>query len=473
MKQLSLFVLSSLALCVTNASAQTGADSCTTPDVIVGTGVFTFDNTAATIGADGQAEALCNQLGSTTVTSDVWFTWTAPTSGVVVVETCGITGIDTKIALYAGTTCPLAGSALACNDDNCAVGFQSNLTASVVAGNSYVIQLGLYPGQFPVATPGVGQFSVNIQIPPVNDSCATATALPGPGTYAVSNALATTGPEGQSEALCTFFGFTAVVNDIWFTYTPSSNGTVTVTTCGVPTGSLNPDSKIAVYTGAVCPTAGSSIACNDDACASASSFESTVSFPGVCGTTYLIQFGLYGGSGNAAFYAGDLSITEAGGTACATPATSFCDGSAAGTTCVACGNNGAVGSGCANSSFSAGGLLTNAGNASIGTDTLSLTASSITGPGLFFQASGLAGSPIAFGDGMLCAASGILRMGVVFPAAGSATYPGGLTPSPIHIAGSTSVGDTRHYQCWYRDAVAFCSVSTFNLTQGLTLTWIP
>jgi hypothetical protein len=73
----------------------------------------------------------------------------------------------------------------------------------------------------------------------------------------------------------------------------------------------------------------------------------------------------------------------------------------------------------------------------------------------------------------LCAGGNILRLGVVFPAIGSATYPGGSTPNPIHIGGVTSSGDVRHYQCWYRDGNAFCTADTFNLTQGVTLVWGP
>ena len=159
-----------------------------------------------------------------------------------------------------------------------------------------------------------------------------------------------------------------------------------------------------------------------------------------------------------------------------TPSTAFCSGDAVGTTCLGCGNNGFAGRGCANSSFPAGALLSSLGIAGVsaGTDTLVLTATGIPGPGLFFQGSGLAASPISFGDGMLCAAVGIIRMGVVFPTSGSASYPGGLTPNPIHVAGGPlNAGDTRHYQCWYRDAVAFCTASTFNTSNGVTLTWVP
>jgi hypothetical protein len=155
--------------------------------------------------------------------------------------------------------------------------------------------------------------------------------------------------------------------------------------------------------------------------------------------------------------------------------TYFCVGDGSGAACP-CANSGTAGNGCANSTFASGGHLVATGTpgATNASDTLVLTASNIPGPALFIQASGLAGSPISFGDGQLCAAVGIQRLGVVFPTGGIASYPGGLTPNPIHIAGGPiSVGNTRHYQAWYRDSGVFCTASTFNLTQGVSLTWQP
>lgn len=156
--------------------------------------------------------------------------------------------------------------------------------------------------------------------------------------------------------------------------------------------------------------------------------------------------------------------------------TSFCFGDGTGTACP-CANSGASGRGCANSTFASGTVLTSSGvaGASAGTDSLVLTATDVPGPGLFFQGDGqfAGGFGIAFGDGLLCAGGAIIRLGVVFPTGNSSSYPGGLTPNPIHIGGATASGDVRNYQCWYRDAFVFCTSNTFNLTQALSVTWGP
>lgn len=154
--------------------------------------------------------------------------------------------------------------------------------------------------------------------------------------------------------------------------------------------------------------------------------------------------------------------------------TFFCPGDGTGTGCP-CGNAGLAANGCANSTFSDGSHLYDLGVPSVSLDSLSLNATNMPGPGLYFQGTSTfaSGAGIVFGDGLLCAGGTITRLGVVFPTLGDATYPGGLTPNPIHIAGSTSGGDVRHYQVWYRDAASFCTSATFNLTQGLTIAWVP
>jgi hypothetical protein len=157
------------------------------------------------------------------------------------------------------------------------------------------------------------------------------------------------------------------------------------------------------------------------------------------------------------------------------PFTSFCFGDGSGTACP-CANSGASGDGCANSTFASGARLTAAGNPGLANDTLVLTASNIPGPGLFIQGTDAfaGGAGFRFGDGLLCSGGVITRLGVVFPNGSYASYPGGLTPNPVHVAGAPiSAGDVRNYQCWYRDAVTYCSASTFNLTQAMSVTWGP
>jgi len=159
-----------------------------------------------------------------------------------------------------------------------------------------------------------------------------------------------------------------------------------------------------------------------------------------------------------------------------TPSTPFCFGDGTGTACP-CANSGAAGHGCANSTFPLGAQLVTSGvaGASNATDTLVITATNIPGPGLFFQGTGnfAGGAGLVFGDGLLCSGGTITRLGVVFPTVNSASVPGGSNPNPIHVTAGTASGDVRNYQCWYRDAAAFCSVSTFNLTQSVSLTWGP
>jgi hypothetical protein len=151
--------------------------------------------------------------------------------------------------------------------------------------------------------------------------------------------------------------------------------------------------------------------------------------------------------------------------------TGFCFGDGSSMACP-CGP-GAAGNGCPSSVSATGGKLAGSGIARISADTLVLTDTLVpNGPGLYYQGSGQ--TDVAFGDGKLCAGSGIIRLGIVFAASGTSSYPGGLTPNPIHIAGLTNAGDVRHYQTWYRDAtVGFCTASLFNLTNGVTLTWAP
>ena len=274
-----------------------GNDDCATPAVIAGTGVFPFDNGPgfASTGCEGQREAACAaaSFNMAAIESDLWYRWTAPATGFAIVDTCGLTTIDTKLAAYAGGACPASGSALACADDSCP-GAQATLVFPCTAGARYMLQIGSAPS----AAGGPGAFSLNVVLAPSNDNCATPIALGPTGPYSINGIGSTTGTAGQTNPMCGWFGMTAIDNDIWYTWTAPSTGRASLSLCA---GSSF-DSKVSVYAGAGCPAAGTGIACNDDACG----LTSELCFDAVAGTTYTIQIGTFPGASNN--YAGSFDI---------------------------------------------------------------------------------------------------------------------------------------------------------------------
>jgi hypothetical protein len=263
-------------------------DDCTAAQVIAGPGPFAFSDIGSTTGTQGQSESACNFYGLTGIDSDVWFTWTAPASGSATLSLCsGTGGMDSKVAIYNGAGCPTS-AAIACNDDSC--GLTSQVVWCSTNAQSYTIQLGTFPG----ATQGSGSFTIVVSPSGGgNDECTGATALSGPGPYPFDNSAATTGCAGQGNTICAFYGLPAIDHDVWFTWIATASGNATLTDCGQTPGM---DSKVAIYTGAGCPTS-QAIACNDDACGS---FESSVCFPVTNGQAYTIQLGTFPGASGAA-----------------------------------------------------------------------------------------------------------------------------------------------------------------------------
>ena len=129
-------------------------DNCADALAISGAGPHNFDNSAAT--TDGNPDPLCLSFGLDQIENDVWFTWGPATCNpgeFVEVSFCGLTGIDSRVAIYDGTSC--TGPILACNDDSC--GLQSRVRFAATPGNSYTIRVGTFPG----AGGGTGQFTTN------------------------------------------------------------------------------------------------------------------------------------------------------------------------------------------------------------------------------------------------------------------------------------------------------------------------
>jgi hypothetical protein len=152
-----------------------------------------------------------------------------------------------------------------------------------------------------------------------------------------------------------------------------------------------------------------------------------------------------------------------------TTSTSFCFGSTAG---CPCGNVGAAGNGCANSVFAVGGNLTATGNAQVSADTVVLTGTNMpNSTALYYQ--GTLQANAVFGDGLRCVGGNVIRLGTKMNVANTSSYPTGAD-APVSVKGMIpAAGGTRYYQCWYRNAAVFCTASTFNLTNGIAITWTP
>ena len=139
-------------------------------------------------------------------------------------------------------------------------------------------------------------------VPPANDACVSAEPITGLGSFAFTSVEATT--DGPINPECNFFSQSQVWKDVWFCWTPSATGLVTIATCGGATW----DTKLAVYAGCDCGGTGTSIlACSDDTC----SAQSRVTIAATAGQQYLVRVGGYGSSETgAASGNGTLTIAD-------------------------------------------------------------------------------------------------------------------------------------------------------------------
>jgi hypothetical protein len=149
----------------------------------------------------------------------------------------------------------------------------------------------------------------------------------------------------------------------------------------------------------------------------------------------------------------------------------FCSGDGSASACPC--TSGGPGDGCANSVFPSGGRLQAMGMPSLGADTLVLVGSGMPDEAaLYFQGTaqinGGLGTP--FGDGLRCVGGTVVRLGTKVNVGGASRYPGTGDPS-LSMQGQVGSPGSRTYQVWYRNAAAFCTSSTFNLTNGLAVVW--
>lgn len=236
--------------------------------IVIGNGTVTGTLIAAT--NDGDASC-----GVSSASPDVWYMYTATCNGTLFVNTCGThdgpgvdQGIDTVLSVYdgcPGTTMnevdcnddwPSGSDPMACSATDSGLTRDSAVAVAVMSGDVLLIRV----SNFDNST--TGEFTLNVDCftpPPANDECANAEVI-ADGTF--NGTLEGAGNDGGASC-----GTSGASPDVWYVYTATCDGTLTVNTCGTHDGpgvDLGIDTVLSIYPG--CPgDIMNEIDCNDDA----------------------------------------------------------------------------------------------------------------------------------------------------------------------------------------------------------------
>ena len=233
-----------------------------TPTVAQSTLVSNVNATATTLLPAFATLAVCNSSGI--IPNDVWYSFVAPASGRVHINTLAGTTSDPTIQVYSG---PAAGPLvpIACDGDGGVLNLSFLAVGNLVPGNVYFIRVfdwGNTPGNINLnivnpVTACTAAANVADQAPPANDSpCTAITLTPGVNTCTstsgtLNNAtgdflggllLTTPGATGTgpdiyaSDPCYTISGTGHVYRDVWYSFVAPANGRVSLATSGNSVG---------------------------------------------------------------------------------------------------------------------------------------------------------------------------------------------------------------------------------------------
>jgi hypothetical protein len=212
----------------------------------------------------------------------VWYSWTPSSSEQASISTCSsFGGLDAVLAVYTGATLGTLDEVAGNDDGPLQEGFpgcrstDSEVVLNATAATPYWIAVDGFGGT-------AGRFSLRIRGRPENDDFASPKALgAGLPSYAfqASNEMATK-EIGEPDHTGNAGG-----HSVWFSWTPSSSGSVAVSTCSHESYA---DTLLAVYTGST--LAGlTPVASNDDGShGQCRETDSEARFDATAGTTYRI-----------------------------------------------------------------------------------------------------------------------------------------------------------------------------------------
>lgn len=137
---------------------------------------------ATTEGGGGELAPIIGGSSVDTYRHSIWHSWTAPTSGTVLIDTCASTTIDTILSLYTGNALSSLTKVTNDADDGCSgTSLPAKMTATVVAGTVYRIRVaGFQLGE-------VGTINLKLKTRPYNASAPTLTGTPTVGQDLTTN----------------------------------------------------------------------------------------------------------------------------------------------------------------------------------------------------------------------------------------------------------------------------------------------
>ena len=449
----SIFAASTaLALvALVSTSAAQGSDTCATAQVIAGNGTYAFDTSVAT--TDGAPDALCNFFTNNQIYNDVWYSWTSATTGVVRIEDCSQTALDTKIAVYDVGGC--AAPVIACNDDFC--GVQTRVEFSAVAGNVYTIRVGAY------SATGFGTGNIVISdVPPLAIQLTADNPANGHTYHLLEGAswsaaqaravqlggnLVTVNDQAEQDWLVqTFHNVGGIDLDLWTGFNDAAVEGTFVWVSGQPVTYTNWDVGEPNDAGGI---------------------------EEYCALRQNNPLALWNDLADAptGFHANPHGVVEIE----ANPIVSFCAGDGVATdhtTPCPCANNGATGNGCANSANANGGNLATTGSTLANDVVLQGSGMPLTVACIYLQGDSLADT--VFGDGVRCTGGTLLRLRTKVNSGGASSFPDSVETITLSARGGVTPGSgaRRYYQTYYRNSAAlFCPPETFNVTNGVQIDW--
>lgn len=483
-----------------------GSDDCGTPESLSGTFFSVgFDTTNATTGVEGQDNALCDFNGTRAIEHDVWFLWTAPAYGNAIVRTCSpfLPQLDTRVAVYEGSSCPSQEPEECSDDDGCGLSHElgSWVSFQARAGTDYLIQVGHFPGS-PTGQGGLSlEFEPQLQNTYVYDSFGgpwSGLGLTSDGEIAWLHRFDAFGGSDTLDALLVAFGSSSGAGvplangapatiGVWSDPDQDGDPTDAVLLASVATTVQNAHTGIKNQIDLAAPVhvegkffVGALTGCTNG------QLPAPVNGSGAKGWSHASRAWLVG-STNGPFDLGCLACNDlppvslaemllaeaqfelsarSGGTG-----NDYCFGDGSGAACP-CGNTGTAGAGCAHSQGQ-GALLWCTGTPRVSADDLVLTTVQLpsTGVGLYLMGNQQAGSGLGvpFLDGLRCVSGQIVR----FPAKAISGFSHLEQRDVIATTGLLiQSGSTWNYQAWYRNPSGPCGMGA-NLSNALSVTFTP